>query len=166
MGETWPVSSTSTLTGFDRIAGRRVILTVIALMVVVTGVSIWAQRSIGRETGNARAHVRALQVAEASSRRLRRRHDDRRAPPRRQPRVRAAEPRSSRRRACARARQALVAERRALALPAGKAPRCARSGARASASATALDRLSRSERAADRRHAGDVSTRSRATRGT
>ncbi|MDX6563575.1 MAG: hypothetical protein QOD65_3389, partial [Gaiellales bacterium] len=36
------------LAGFDRIAGRRVILTVIALMLIVTSLSIWAQRATGR----------------------------------------------------------------------------------------------------------------------
>src|SRR3954452_23114751 len=57
--------STSTLTGFDRIASRRVIITVVVLMAIVTGLSIWAQRSTGRETDEARAHVHALQVAES-----------------------------------------------------------------------------------------------------
>ncbi len=138
--------SNSTLTGFDRIAGRRVIFTVIALMVVVTSISIWTQRSIGHETGNARAHVRALQVTEASSNAFAAATTTaarRRAVNRASAQLATLEP-TVRVRA---AQRALVAERRSLALPAGKGtPRLQR---RAGARRTiALDRLSRSERAA------------------
>ena len=136
----------TTLTGFDRIAGRRIVVTVVALMVIVTGLSIWAQRSIGRETGNARAHVRALQVAEGSKSAFASATTtaaERRAITRASARLRTLEP-TTRVRA---AQKALVAERNALGLPAGKD--ALRAQRRAGERLTiALDRLSRSERTA------------------
>jgi diguanylate cyclase (GGDEF)-like protein/putative nucleotidyltransferase with HDIG domain len=136
----------STLTGFDRIAGRRVVVTVVALMVIVTSVSIWAQRSIGRETGKARAHVRALQVTEASRGAFAAAATTaarRRAVTRASAQVRTLEP-TARVRAVQRA---LVAERRALALAAGPETLSVqrRAGERLG---IALGRLGRSERAA------------------
>ncbi|MDX6597231.1 MAG: hypothetical protein QOE87_1118 [Gaiellales bacterium] len=145
------------LAGFDRIAGRRVILTVIALMLIVTSLSIWAQRATGRETDRARGHVHALQVAEASATGFA-----------------AATTIAARRRAVGRAsaqlggfdstprvraaRQALAAERRALALPAGKQALRAqrRAGERLG---IALDRLGRGERAATAATLADLSSK-------
>ena len=126
--------SNSTLTGFDRIAGRRVIVTVIALMVVVTGISIWAQRSIGHgDRQCARARARAAGD---------RGHERTPSPPRRPlPRGGAPSParprgwpRSSRRRACAprsgrsppsagRSRCPRARTRRAVQRRGGRAPR-------------------------------------------
>ena len=150
--------STSTLTGFDRIASRRVILTVIGLMVIVTGLSIWAQRATGRETERARDHVHALQVAEASAagfataattaerRRAVNRASAQLAGLDPTPRVRAA-------------RQALSAERRALALPAGRAATLRAQKRAGDRLGVALDRLSRGERAATAATLADVSSK-------
>ena len=150
--------STSTLTGFDRIASRRVIITVVVLMVIVTGLSIWAQRSTGRETDTARAHVHALQVAENSAagfaaattttarRRAVNRASAQLAAVDPTPRVRAA-------------RKALVAERRALALPGGGVATLRAQKVAGDRLGAALDRLSRSERAATAATLADVSSK-------
>jgi diguanylate cyclase (GGDEF)-like protein/putative nucleotidyltransferase with HDIG domain len=135
-----------TTSGRDRLAERTLIIAVIALMAVVTGISVWAQRATGAQADSARSHVRALQASEAGA-------GD----------FAAAGTKAARRRALTRidtrlaalapgagvgaAQQAVANERRALALPAGKAGVRAqrRAGARLE---TALARLSASERKA------------------
>ncbi len=136
--------SISTRLGFDRIPWVRVIIAVTAGMLIVTGLSIWAQRAADRTAGSARAHVRAQQasdaavagLAAATSSAARRRVVDRASS-----QLRTAPPSASVRAA----RSALAAERRALRLPDGAdALRVQRrAGERLTA---ALGRLSRSER--------------------
>jgi diguanylate cyclase (GGDEF)-like protein/putative nucleotidyltransferase with HDIG domain len=136
----------STTSGRDRLAERTLIIAVIALLAVVTGISVWAQRATGAQADMARTHVRALQASEASAADFA-----------------AAATKAARRRALNRvearlvtvapgtgvsaAQSAVANERRALALPASKAAVRAqrRAGARLQ---TALGRLSAGERKA------------------
>ena len=148
---------TSTLAGFDRVAKPRVILTVIALMAIVTGLSIWAQRATGRETARARDHVRVLQVSEAAASGFAAATTNagrRRVVSRASAQLSEVDP-SARVRA---ARSALSAERRALDLPPGaNAVRTRRlAGERLG---VALAQLSRGERTATAAALSDVRTK-------
>jgi diguanylate cyclase (GGDEF)-like protein/putative nucleotidyltransferase with HDIG domain len=134
----------STRAGRDRLAERSVIIAVIALMAVVTGISIWAQHETGGLAGGARSHVAALGAAQISASGFAGAETNparRRAVARAAARLAALTPTAGVRAA----RQALAGERRALALPAGVgALRAqARAGARLR---TALARLATSER--------------------
>jgi diguanylate cyclase (GGDEF)-like protein/putative nucleotidyltransferase with HDIG domain len=115
-----PLDSAFTSRGYDRLAERCVIIAIVALLAVVTGISIWAQHAASDGTHSAATHARALGAAETSAAEL----------------AAATTPRAQRRavqRASARlaalpqtpgvrsVRQAAAADERALALPAGAA---------------------------------------------
>ncbi|MDP9260080.1 MAG: hypothetical protein M3Q31_26490, partial [Actinomycetota bacterium] len=53
--------------GHDRLAERSVVIAIVALLAVVAGVSIWAQRETSGGMRSATAHVRALQAAGTSA---------------------------------------------------------------------------------------------------
>src|SRR4051794_21034785 len=53
--------------GLDRIPWVRVIVAVAAAMLIVTGLSIWAQRGADRAAGAARASVQSLQASDAAA---------------------------------------------------------------------------------------------------
>jgi diguanylate cyclase (GGDEF)-like protein/putative nucleotidyltransferase with HDIG domain len=108
-----------TWSGRDRLE-RSVVLTAIALLATVTGISIWAQQTSRDRIASTTAHVRAVQAAQVSTndlataksvaarRRATARTAARLAPLSSTPLVRAA-------------RAAVAEERRALTLPPGKA---------------------------------------------
>jgi diguanylate cyclase (GGDEF)-like protein/putative nucleotidyltransferase with HDIG domain len=132
--------------GHDRLAERCVALAIVALLAVVTGVSIWAQHATASGTQRATTHVRALQAVEASASELAAATTDparRRAVTRARARL-AGLPQTPSTRA---ARQALAAERRALALPPGTATVRVQRDA-AARLAPALVRLDATERSA------------------
>jgi diguanylate cyclase (GGDEF)-like protein/putative nucleotidyltransferase with HDIG domain len=136
----------STTSVRDRLAERTLIIAVVALMAVVTGISVWAQRATGGEAGSARTHVRALQASEASARDFaaaRTKAARRRSLTRIDARLGALAPSA----AVTAVQLAMAEESRTLALPAGKAAVRAqrRAGARLQ---TALGRLSAAERKA------------------
>ena len=136
----------STSSGRDRLAERTLIIAVIALMAVVTGISVWAQRATGTQSDSARSHVRALQASEASKRDFAAASTKaarRRALTRIDTRLAALAPSA----AVTAAQLAIAEESRALALPAGKAAVRAqrRAGARLQ---SALGRLGANERKA------------------
>jgi diguanylate cyclase (GGDEF)-like protein/putative nucleotidyltransferase with HDIG domain len=135
-----------TRVGHDRLAERSVVIAVVALMAVVAGISIWAQRSTGDLGGKARGHVLALQTIQAGASSF---GAAKTVPARRRAvtRIETALAALAPTAAVRAARQALAAERRALALPAGTATQ--RTQARsASRLRGALGRASRSERTA------------------
>ncbi|MDX6630717.1 MAG: hypothetical protein QOH00_2963 [Gaiellales bacterium] len=120
------------------------VVSIVALLAVVTGISIWAQHATAGGAHSASAHVRALQATETSTGELAAATTipaTRRAVARAEARLAALSPTASTRAA----RQALAGDRRALALPAGPAAsRTQRqAGARLEA---ALSRLGASER--------------------
>ena len=121
------------------------IFAVIALMAVVTGISIWAQRATSGLADGARTQVQALQASQTSASELATATTvaaRRRAVTRASARLAALEQTPGVRTAAL----ALVAERRALALPAGRAG-AQRAQARATARAlTVLGRLGTSQR--------------------
>jgi diguanylate cyclase (GGDEF)-like protein/putative nucleotidyltransferase with HDIG domain len=135
----------STRTGRD-LAERILIIAIVALLAVVTGISIGAQHTTGALAGSARSHVAALQASQVSA-------DEfaaattipalRRAVAHTGTRLGALAP-TARVRA---ARQALAEERRALTLPPGRAATRAQSRAAAHLE-TALTRLSNGQRSA------------------
>ena len=130
--------------GHDRLAERSVVIAIVALLAIVTGISIWAQHATAGGTRSANAHVRALAAAELSTSELTAATTDptrRRAVARAQARL-AALPQSSGLRS---ARQALAAEKRALALPPGRAAERVRQAADERLAA-ALARLGASQR--------------------
>jgi diguanylate cyclase (GGDEF)-like protein/putative nucleotidyltransferase with HDIG domain len=134
-----------TKAGRARLAERSVILAVIALMAVVTGISIWGQHQTGGLlAGSVRSHVQALQAVEISA-------DGLAAAKTRQGLLRAVAGASARLAALApnagvlAARRALADERRALALPAGRPALRAQTRAAASLREV-LGRLGASER--------------------
>jgi diguanylate cyclase (GGDEF)-like protein/putative nucleotidyltransferase with HDIG domain len=106
--------------GHDRLAERSVAIAIVALLAVVTGISIWAQHATSAGTHSATAHVRALQAAEASASEFAAATTNaakRRAAEQGGARLAGLPPTASTRSA----RQALASERRALALPPGGA---------------------------------------------
>jgi diguanylate cyclase (GGDEF)-like protein/putative nucleotidyltransferase with HDIG domain len=132
--------------GHDRLAERSVVIAIVALLAVVTGISIWAQHATAGGTHSAAAHVRALGAAEAGASEFAAATTNaarRGAVTRTAGRLSALSPTPSTRAA----RQALAAERRALALPAGPAAAREQRGAGARLAAS-LARLGASERSA------------------
>jgi diguanylate cyclase (GGDEF)-like protein/putative nucleotidyltransferase with HDIG domain len=135
-----------TSAGHDRLAERSVVIAIVALLAVVTGISIWAQHATSGGAHSATAHVRALGAAEISASEFAAATT---IPARRQAVARAgarlaALPRTANVRA---AREALAAERRVLAPPAGGTS--ARVQRQADARLTAsLGRLAASQRSA------------------
>jgi diguanylate cyclase (GGDEF)-like protein/putative nucleotidyltransferase with HDIG domain len=106
--------------GHDRLAERSVALAIVALLAVVTGISIWAQHATTGGARSSAAHVRALGAAEISATELRAAPDvtaRRRALAGASARLAGLQQTASVRGA----RRALAADRRALALPAGAA---------------------------------------------
>ena len=132
--------------GRDRLAERTVAIAIVALLAGITGISIWAQNATSGGSGSASSHVHTLQVAETSASELA-----------------GATTVSTRLRAVSRAstrldrlpatatvraaREALAAERVALALPPAKAATRAQRLADAR-TLSSLQRISATERGA------------------
>ena len=132
--------------GHDRLAERSVVIAIVALLAVITGISIWAQHATSGGTRSATAHVRALQAAETSASEFAAATTNpakRRAVSRARARLAVLTPTASTRAAD----QALATERRALALPAGGAAARVQRQAATGVDAS-LQRLGASERSA------------------
>jgi diguanylate cyclase (GGDEF)-like protein/putative nucleotidyltransferase with HDIG domain len=126
-----------------------VVIAIVALLAVVTGISIWAQHATSGGAHSASAHVGALGAAETGASEFAAattNAERRRVVTRTSGRLSTLSPTPSTRAA----RQALAAERRALALPAGAAATRAQREGGAQLQA-ALTRLGASERSASAR---------------
>jgi diguanylate cyclase (GGDEF)-like protein/putative nucleotidyltransferase with HDIG domain len=106
--------------GRDRLAEGSVVVAIAALLAGVTGISIWAQHTTARASHGVTSHVRSLQAAETSASEYAAATTDlarARAVTRASARLAPLQPTPS----MLSAREALTGERRALALPPGRA---------------------------------------------
>ena len=132
--------------GRDRLAERSVVVAIAALLAGVTSISIWAQHTTANASDSAASHVRSLQAAELSAAEFAGASTEPasvRAVTRASTRLARLAPTPS----VDAAREALVAEQRALALPPGRA--ASRALRQADARLTSsLERLAATERGA------------------
>jgi diguanylate cyclase (GGDEF)-like protein/putative nucleotidyltransferase with HDIG domain len=132
--------------GRDRLAERSVVVAIAALLAGVTAISIWAQHTTASASDSATSHIRSLQAAELSAAEFAGASTEAAS-------VRAVARASNRLASLAptpsgdAAREALVAEQRALALPPGRAAARAERQAEARV-ASSLERLATTERGA------------------